>query len=158
MSNKIPVTQIYSPPQDLNRSADLKFTAAQGQLLRGFDTLASRRSSQGKKTTGSSLGKVYTKRVRGYFQILRRKLNIVLIGIFVAIPWFNIGTRPAVFFDLQEQKFHIFTLTFWPQDAIFLVALLLLASFLLVAVTLVVGRAWWVLAARKLSGHCSLSG
>ena len=142
MSNKIPVTQIYSPPQDLNRSADLKSTAAQGQLLRGFDTLASRRSSQGKKTTGSSLGKVYTKRVRGYFQILRRKLNIVLIGIFVAIPWFNIGTRPAVFFDLQEQKFHIFTLTFWPQDAIFLVALLLLASFLLVAVTLVLGRAW----------------
>lgn len=87
-------------------------------------------------------GKIYTKRVKGFYQKLRRKIGFLLLLAYLVIPWFDIGDRPAVLFDLQQQKFHILWMSFWPQDAVFLVWLLVLAAFLLFAVTVVIGRAW----------------
>ncbi|MEH6442977.1 MAG: cytochrome c oxidase accessory protein CcoG [Oceanospirillaceae bacterium] len=87
-------------------------------------------------------GKIYTKSVGGFFQKLRKYLSFILIGIFMLLPWFEISGRPAVLFDLEQQKFHIFSVTFWPQDAVFLIWLLVLAVFLLVAATIVIGRVW----------------
>lgn len=87
-------------------------------------------------------GKIYTKKVRGFFQKLRRYMSWVLLSLFFILPWLEVQNRPAVYFDLEAQKFHIFTLSFWPQDGVFLVYLLVLAAFLLIAATLVIGRAW----------------
>ncbi|EPJ47155.1 MAG: hypothetical protein OFPI_32440 [Osedax symbiont Rs2] len=87
-------------------------------------------------------GKIYTKKTTGYFQRLRKKFSFVLFAVFLLLPWLQINSAPAVLFDLQAQKFHVFGMTFWPQDAVFLVSMLVLAAFLLVAATLVIGRAW----------------
>lgn len=87
-------------------------------------------------------GKIYTKKTRGYFQRLRKNISFLLLGLFFAVPWLQINSAPAVLFDLRAQKFHVFGMTFWPQDAVFLVSILVLASFLLVAATIVIGRAW----------------
>ncbi|EPJ48546.1 MAG: hypothetical protein OFPII_05350 [Osedax symbiont Rs1] len=87
-------------------------------------------------------GKIYTKSTQGYFQRLRKYLSYFLMLAFFLIPWLEIEGRPAVLFDLQQQQFHIFAMTFWPQDAVYLVELLVLAAFLLIVATLVVGRAW----------------
>lgn len=127
MSNKIPVTQIYSPSDKKGR---------------GGTHRSNKIDTQSAIATDIYRGKIYTKRVRGYFQKLRRQMSFILLGVFAIIPWLDMGNRPAVLFDLQEQKFHVFSMTFWPQDAVFLVSLLLLACFLLIAATLVIGRAW----------------
>ncbi|MGH1374643.1 MAG: cytochrome c oxidase accessory protein CcoG [Cellvibrionaceae bacterium] len=86
--------------------------------------------------------KVYTRRIQGYFQRLRRRVAIPLLLLFVALPWFSIEGRPAMYFDLGAQKFHVLWITFWPQDGILLAWLLIIAAFLLFAVTVWIGRVW----------------
>jgi cytochrome c oxidase accessory protein FixG len=47
-----------------------------------------------------------------------------------------------VWFDLPEREFHIFGLTFWPQDFPLLAFLLIISAFSLFAVTVTAGRIW----------------
>lgn len=86
--------------------------------------------------------KVYTRRITGFYQRLRRYTGLPLILAFVLIPWFVIDGRPAMLFDLPERKFHILWMTFWPQDAMYLAWLLVISAFLLFTVTVLVGRVW----------------
>ncbi len=86
--------------------------------------------------------KVYTRKVQGIFQRLRRNIAIPLLLLFGALPWFSIEGRPAMYFDLGAQKFHVLWITFWPQDGILLAWLLIIAAFLLFAVTVWIGRVW----------------
>jgi len=86
--------------------------------------------------------KIYVRSVKGFYQRLRRYTGIPLLAAYFLTPWFSIADRPAVLFNLTAQKFHIFWLTFWPQDSIFLTLLLIMAAFLLLTVTVFVGRVW----------------
>ncbi len=86
--------------------------------------------------------KVYTRKIRGVFQRLRRNIAVPLLLLFAVIPWFSIEGRPAMYFDLGAQKFHVLWITFWPQDGILLAWLLIIAAFLLFAVTVWIGRVW----------------
>ena len=106
-------------------------------------------SAQSKQSLGNNnlsalinSGKIYTKRTSGYFQRLLRYFSYLLLMLFFVMPWLEIADKPAVLFDLAAQKFHILGMTFWPQDAVFLVYLLVLACILLVAATLIIGRVW----------------
>lgn len=86
--------------------------------------------------------KVYTRRITGFYQKLRRYTGLPLIAGFVLMPWLTIDGRPAMLFDLANRKFHILWTTFWPQDGIYLAWLLIIAAFLLFTVTVLVGRVW----------------
>ena len=86
--------------------------------------------------------KIYTRRITGFYQRLRRYTGIPLMLGFLLMPWLVIDDRPAILFDLSTRKFHILWLTFWPQDAIYLAWLLVIAAFLLFTVTVLVGRVW----------------
>ncbi len=86
--------------------------------------------------------KVYTRRISGFYQKLRRYTGLPLIAGFVLMPWLVIDGRPAMLFDLGERKFHVLWLTFWPHDAMYLAWLLMIAAFLLFTVTVLVGRVW----------------
>jgi cytochrome c oxidase accessory protein FixG len=86
--------------------------------------------------------KVYTRRIAGYFQRLRRYTGIPLLLGFFVLPWIRLDGRPAVWFDLASHQYHVLYLTFWPQDFMFLAWTLILAAFLLFAVTVTVGRVW----------------
>jgi cytochrome c oxidase accessory protein FixG len=86
--------------------------------------------------------KIYTRRITGFYQRLRRYTGIPLMLGFLIMPWLVIDGRPAILFDLPERKFHILWLTFWPQDAMYLAWLLVIAAFLLFTVTVLVGRVW----------------
>ncbi|BFM21178.1 cytochrome c oxidase accessory protein CcoG [Gilvimarinus japonicus] len=86
--------------------------------------------------------KVYTRRITGFYQKLRRYTGLPLIAGFVLMPWLSIDGRPAMLFDLANRKFHILWTTFWPQDGIYLAWLLIIAAFLLFTVTVLVGRVW----------------
>ncbi|MCP8897881.1 cytochrome c oxidase accessory protein CcoG [Gilvimarinus xylanilyticus] len=86
--------------------------------------------------------KVYTRRITGFYQKLRRYTGLPLIAGFLLMPWFIIDGRPAMLFDLPERKFHILCTTFWPQDGMYLAWLLIIAAFMLFTVTVLVGRVW----------------
>ncbi len=86
--------------------------------------------------------KIYTRKVKGFYQRLRRYTGIPLLLGFMLLPWINIEGRQAVLFDLPERKFHILWTTFWPQDFMLLAWLLIIAAFALFTVTVLVGRVW----------------
>ena len=86
--------------------------------------------------------KIYTRRIHGFFQRLRRYITAPLLLAFFLIPWLRIDDRPAIFLDLSAQKFHVFWMTFWPQDGMLLTWMLIIAALGLFAVTAQIGRVW----------------
>lgn len=86
--------------------------------------------------------KIYTRKITGFYQKLRRYTGIPLMLGFLLMPWFMIDSRPAMLFDLPERQFHILWMTFWPQDGQLLAFLLMIAAFALFTVTVLVGRVW----------------
>ena len=86
--------------------------------------------------------KIFPREIKGTFQSMRAWSVYVLLGLYYGLPWLEWGERQAVLFDLPARKFHIFFLTFWPQDFIFLTLLLIMAALLLFFVTAVAGRVW----------------
>lgn len=80
--------------------------------------------------------------VKGPFTVLRRWFGLVLLVVYVALPWIQINGYPALFFDLAHRRFHLFGLTFLAQDlwlAFFVIAGLGLGLFY---VTSLFGRLW----------------
>ena len=86
--------------------------------------------------------KIYPREVEGRFARLRLLSFIVLLGIYYALPLLRWDDRQAVLFDLPARKFYIFGLTLWPQDFIYLAALLILAGLSLFFFTALFGRVW----------------
>ncbi len=62
--------------------------------------------------------------------------------VFYGLPWLTWNDRQAVLFDLAARKFYIFGLVLWPQDVIYLSALLIIAALSLFLFTAVGGRLW----------------
>lgn len=89
-----------------------------------------------------SADRIYTRKISGFYQSVRRYTGLPLILGFLLMPWITIDGRPAMLFDLPERKFHILMMTFWPQDGMFLAWLLIIAAFSLFTVTVLVGRVW----------------
>lgn len=86
--------------------------------------------------------KIYTRKIQGTFQRLRLFTGWPLLLGYFCLPWINLGNQQSVLFDLPARKFHILTLTFWPQDFIMLAFLLMIAAFGLFTVTAFAGRVW----------------
>ncbi len=86
--------------------------------------------------------KIHPREVDGTFQRLRHLAVVVLLGIYYGLPWLQWDGRQAVLFDLPSRQFHLFALTFWPQDFIYLALLLIIAALSLFFFTALAGRLW----------------
>jgi cytochrome c oxidase accessory protein FixG len=86
--------------------------------------------------------KIYPREVSGHFARLRRAAAWLLLGFFYSIPWLQWSGRQALLFDVPRRKFHIFSLTLWPQDFIYLALLLIIAALALFFFTALAGRLW----------------
>lgn len=86
--------------------------------------------------------KVYPREIDGRFQRLRIAAVFWLLGMFYAFPWISIGGQQLVLFDLPARRFHVFGLTFWPQDFYLLTLLLVIAALSLFFFTALAGRLW----------------
>lgn len=86
--------------------------------------------------------KIYPRKTKGLFTSLRRWSVWVLLGLYYILPWLKWNGQQLVLFDLPARKFHIFGMTFWPQDFFYLAVLLILAALLLFFVTALAGRVW----------------
>lgn len=86
--------------------------------------------------------KIYPRAVSGWFARWRVALVIVTQLVFYGVPWLTWNDRQAVLFDLVSRKFYIFGLVLWPQDFIFLTALLIISAYSLFLFTTIAGRLW----------------
>ena len=85
---------------------------------------------------------IYVRKVSGFFQKLRQRMNLVYFAFFALLPWIQFNGHQAVLFDIEAQRFTIWGLTLWPQDLTLLAWLFILGAFLLFFVTAFLGRVW----------------
>lgn len=90
----------------------------------------------------ASREKIQPKSIGGRFEAAREIGAWLTMGLYVLLPWVQWDDRQAVLFDLPGRQFHIFGLSFWPQDFILLSWLLILAAFALFFFTVLAGRVW----------------
>jgi polyferredoxin len=86
--------------------------------------------------------KIYPRDVWGPLSRLRVAAVLWLLGMFYVFPWLRWDGHQAVLFDLPARKFHVFGLTFWPQDFPLLALLLIIAGAALFFFTSLAGRLW----------------
>src|SRR5690606_32620498 len=91
-------------------------------------------------STSVKARKVYQRHVSGPISGLRVAAVVWLLGMFYLFTWLRWDGRQAVLFDLPARKFHVFGLTFWPQDFLFLALLLIIAALALFFFTALAGR------------------
>ena len=85
---------------------------------------------------------IHPREVEGRFATLRLACVWLTQLLFYGLPWLQVNARQAVLFDLGSRKFHLFGLVLWPQDFIYLAALLIVCAYGLFLVTTVAGRIW----------------
>ena len=86
--------------------------------------------------------KIYPRAVHGWFAGWRWTLVWFTQILFYGTAWLSWNDRQAVLFDLASRKFYIFGLVLWPQDFIYLTALLIISALALFLFTTVAGRLW----------------
>ncbi|MFT7687296.1 MAG: cytochrome c oxidase accessory protein FixG [Candidatus Azotimanducaceae bacterium] len=86
--------------------------------------------------------KIYTRKVEGFYQFVRLFTGWPLLVGYFGIPWLMANGHQAILFDLPQRQFHIFWLTFWPQDFSLLAWALVISAFSLFFVTTLLGRVW----------------
>jgi cytochrome c oxidase accessory protein FixG len=94
------------------------------------------------KTLYAKAEKIYPREVHGLFARLRVLGVFCLLGLYYVVPWLRWDGHQALLLDLPARKFHIFFVTLWPQDFIYLAALLIIAGLMLFFVTAIAGRIW----------------
>ncbi len=86
--------------------------------------------------------KVQPRTVSGWFQNWRWALVWFTQLLFYGLPWLPWNGRPAVLFELEARRFYLFDLVLYPQDFIYLAALLIISAYSLFLFTAVAGRLW----------------
>jgi cytochrome c oxidase accessory protein FixG len=90
----------------------------------------------------SAREEIYPREVQGRYASLRWFFVWATQLLFYGLPWLNWNGRQAVLFDLGARKFYIFGIVLWPQDFIYLAALLIICAYSLFLFTAIFGRVW----------------
>ncbi|WAJ70478.1 cytochrome c oxidase accessory protein CcoG [Catenovulum adriaticum] len=91
---------------------------------------------------GNARNRIYVRAVKGIYQSVRQRMGLVCMLSFLILPWLQYQGQQAILFDLANQQFRIFAVTFWPQDLLLLAFIFIIAAFALVLVTTFIGRVW----------------
>ena len=86
--------------------------------------------------------KIYPRAVTGVFARWRWSMVWLTQAVFYGLPWLSWNGTPLVLFDLEARRFHVFGLILYPQDFIYLTALLVIAALALFFFTTIAGRLW----------------
>ena len=90
----------------------------------------------------ASREKIYVREVTGFFQRIRNVSLTALMGMYFLFAWISIDGQPLIHFDLPAREFHLFGITFFPQDLILLSGSLIICAFGLFFITTLFGRVW----------------
>jgi cytochrome c oxidase accessory protein FixG len=80
--------------------------------------------------------------VKGRWVLARRLVGVILIAIYILLPWIPINGSPAVFLDVENRMFHLFGLTLVPQDLWVMFFAISGLGFTLFFGTSLLGRIW----------------
>jgi cytochrome c oxidase accessory protein FixG len=86
--------------------------------------------------------KIYPRSIFGYFAKWRWVMIWLTQLFFYGVPWLEWGQRQALLFDLPAKRFYIFNLVLYPQDLIYLTAILIISALSLFLFTAIAGRLW----------------
>ncbi len=86
--------------------------------------------------------KIHPRAVDGFYARWRWAFVALTQLVFYGLPWLSWGERQAVLFDLEARRFYVFGLVLYPQDFVYLTALLMISAFGLFLFTAVAGRLW----------------
>jgi cytochrome c oxidase accessory protein FixG len=86
--------------------------------------------------------KIYPRAVHGWWAGWRWSFVFLTQLVFYGALWLEWNGRQAVLFDLGARKFYVFGLVFWPQDFVYLAALLVVSALSLFLFTAIAGRLW----------------
>jgi cytochrome c oxidase accessory protein FixG len=84
--------------------------------------------------------KIYPRAMTSWFARWRWVMVWFTQALFYGLPWLTWNGRQALLFDLEARKFHLFGLILWPQDFIYLSALLVVSALSLFLFTSIGGR------------------
>lgn len=85
---------------------------------------------------------IYPRAVHGIFNNWRVTLVLLTQILYYGLPWLNWNGRQAVLFDMVNRKFYLLDWVFWPQDFVWLAAILIIAAISLFMFTAIAGRLW----------------
>ena len=85
---------------------------------------------------------IYARAVSGWFAGWRWALVWATQLLFYGLPWLQWNERQMVLFDLGARRFYLFGMVLYPQDFIYLTALLIISAYSLFLFTAVAGRLW----------------
>ncbi|HEY6880115.1 MAG TPA: 4Fe-4S binding protein, partial [Polyangiales bacterium] len=80
--------------------------------------------------------------VKGPLHTRRHLIFALLIALWVALPWVEIGGHPAVFLDVEHRAFYLFGQVFNAQDFWLVFFLASGVGFSLIVATALYGRVW----------------
>lgn len=126
MSNKIPLKNVEPGTQKLEVYGR---HSQQGDVSKTVELYESRK-------------KIYVKQITGLFQRIRKVSLWLLMIAYFSICWISIDGQQLLHFDLPARKFHIYGMTFWPQEFVLLSILLIICAYGLFFVTTLFGRVW----------------
>ncbi len=86
--------------------------------------------------------KIYPRSTFGFFTKWRWVMIWLTQLFFYGMPWLEWGQRQALLFDLEARRFYIFNLVLYPQDLIYLTAILIISALSLFLFTAIAGRLW----------------
>ena len=86
--------------------------------------------------------KVQPRSISGLFNNWRWIMLVLTQLVFYGLPWLQWGERQMVLFDLDARRFYLFGLVLYPQDLVYLTALLVISALSLFLFTTVAGRLW----------------
>ena len=91
--------------------------------------------------------RLYPQKVKGRFRKIKSILNVVFLGIYLFVPLLrfdrgNGAPNQAILIDFSSSKAYFFAIEIWPQETIYLAAILIIAAIALFFVTSLFGRIW----------------
>ncbi|HTO53776.1 MAG TPA: cytochrome c oxidase accessory protein CcoG [Myxococcota bacterium] len=85
---------------------------------------------------------VWARPVQGFYRALRTRVEAVLIGILLIVPWVELGGEPLLRFDIPNRRFHVAGLVIFPSEFLFLWLLVVGLALALFFFTALAGRLW----------------
>ncbi|HEY8271591.1 MAG TPA: cytochrome c oxidase accessory protein CcoG [Pseudobdellovibrionaceae bacterium] len=80
--------------------------------------------------------------VRGFYHRYKNWIHIILLVIFLGLPWTSINGTQTILLNISARKFAIFGVTFWAHDAPLVFFILATLTLGLAFVTSIWGRVW----------------
>lgn len=85
---------------------------------------------------------IFPAQVKGLYRRWRTIVQVILVLLFLFLPWVKIGGHQAVLLDISQRRFAIFGLTFWAHDGPLIFFILAALAIGLAFVTAIWGRIW----------------